>query len=1625
MSDLVNDQRKLAHTLLVELMAYQFASPVRWIETQDVILAENACSRIIEIGPTNTLVGMFQRTINSLYQTQECILPMQRQLLNSERDTKKVYYEATTDVAIPMDEFKEREGRVELKAANTGSGVVPVAAKSPVDEFAIQPARSIGAEADIDDRPVKAQEILIAIVSKTLKKALPDIDVSKSLKMLAGGRSTLENEIVGDLSVEFGSLPDRVEDLPLAELWDTVQLSHKGALGKISTGMINSMFTAKMPGSFTTAVARERLQTQWQLQQGRQDSCLILATTIQPATRMTAQSEAAKFIDLVVEKYSLREGIVLGRGTSASDQPTPGTIMVDAEAVRALSESQHVLSKKLLKAYASHLELEYDPERQILGSSQEGAAAKLQTELDLWIAEHGQEYADGIHPIFDTRKVRTYNSSWAWARQSLIELFIFASATERRDVHLDPDMVSKTCHFIANAAEENIIPIIQEMKTKFHSHPLLEPIFCELERACRTRLHSGPVYQGTPKNLGPCTTISPEGNLRYVENERKESIRFADLTIPTTYVAEPYLHLKEKLPQGWMYSRKLTSHLYAAFDQVEKQGESFSDQTVLITGAGIGSIGASMICHFLQGGARVLTTTSSFSPETARKYQSIYTEHGARGSQLIVIPFNQASTQDVISLVEYIYDAKGLGLDIDYLVPFAAISESRKLDTIGSKSELAHRIMLTNVLRLLGAVKSTKEKYGYLSHPAQVILPLSPNHGIFGGDGLYGESKIALETLFNRWHSEDWQDYLSICGAVIGWTRGTGLMNQNDLVAEGIEAAGMRTFSQEEMAYALVCLCIPTINTICQEQPIYADLTGGMGRVKDLPGKLHSLRYQLNDRSDLQSALFAELKFEQQCNIPTSLTSPTEIRAHKLDQRAHVRPDFPKVLQYDKDIAPLGLDLYEMVDLQRVVVITGFSELGPHGNSRTRWEMEAYGQFSLEGAVEMAWLMGLIRYTTRNINGKPYSGWIDSKSKEPVAELKVKEIYEEQILAHSGIRIIEPELCDGYNPNKKQFLHEVILQEDLEPLYVPESLAEQMRLEHGDFATVGKSSKPDIYCVRLHKGAKLFIPRAMKFSHTVAGLIPTGWDARTYGIPEEIITQVDRVTLFTLVCAIEALISSGISDPYELYQYIHISEVATCIGSGIGGVSSLGKMFNGRSIDKDVQKDILQETFINTIGAWVNMLLLSASGPIRTPVGACATAVESLELGHDTITSGKAKFCLVGGCDDFSGETSYEFANMKATSNATEEFIRGREPKEMSRPATSTRNGFVESQGCGLQVLTTAELALKMGLPIRGIVAFVGTSSDKAGRSLPAPGKGILTNVKHATSNVASTLPNVGGRRKRLDIRRQQIALSRDASLAELESELLAAVTQDPSTDANIYLQERQRHILAEFQRETSEAQYALGNNFWRNDPYIAPIAGALATWGLTIDDLGVASFHGTSTVLNDKNESGVIQKQLLSLGRRRGNPILSVFQKYLTGHSKGAAGAWMLNGALQMLDSGLVPGNRNADNIDPALKEFDLIVYLQRSIQVDEIKAVSITSFGFGQKGAQAICVHPKYLFATIGRETYENYLGRRMARQRKADAYFYQGMNSNTLFKAKSAPPFPVSKEEDTYLDPEARFP
>ncbi|KAI1971515.1 beta subunit of fatty acid synthetase [Ophidiomyces ophidiicola] len=1696
-------EQELAHTLLVELLAYQFASPVRWIETQDVILAEKRTERIVEIGPADTLGGMAKRTISSKYEAYDAATSVQRQILCYNKDAKEIYYD--------VDPIEEEEPEPS-PTSDAAPAAAPTAAAAAAPATAVAPpAPSAGPAAAIADVPVPAVDIVRSLVAQKLKKNFADIPPNKAIKDLVGGKSTLQNEILGDLGKEFGSTPERPEDTPIDELSGALQATFNGQLGKQSASLVARLVSSKMPGGFNITAVRKYLETRWGLGSGRQDGVLLLAMTMEPASRLGSENDAKAYLDDVANKYAAIHGITLATpGAGGDGGAATGGMMMDPAAIDALTKDQRALFKQQLEIIARYLKMDLRAGDKAHLTSQESHTA-LQAQLDLWHAEHGDIYASGIEPSFDPLKARVYDSSWNWARQDALSMY-FDIIFGRLKV-VDREIVSQ-CIRIMNRSNPLLLDFMQYHidncpTERGETYKLAKELGQQLIENCREVLHTDPVYKDVAVPTGPQTVVDARGAINYQEAPRasvrklehyvmqmaeggpiseysnrtkvqndlrnvyklihkqhklskssqlqfnamyREVLRALAMNEhqimphengsakkgtrsgsrspvngtnmkPGKIETIPFLHLKRKKAHGWEYSKKLTGVYLDGLESAAAAGLTFSHKNVLMTGAGAGSIGAAVLQGLISGGAKVVVTTSRFSRQVTEYYQTMYTRYGARGSQLVVVPFNQGSKQDVEALVNYIYDTKnGLGWDLDYVVPFAAISENgREIDSIDSKSELAHRLMLTNIYRLIGCVKTQKQERGFLTRPAQVILPLSPNHGTFGNDGLYSESKLGLETLFNRWYSENWAHYLTICGAVIGWTRSTGLMNANDTIAEGVEKLGVRTFSQQEMAFNLLGLMAPAIVDLCQSNPVFADLNGGLQFIPDLNALMRKLRGEMVETSTVRQAVIKETALENK--VVNGEDSETLYKKVVTEPRANIKFEFPTLPEW-KDLESINKDLKGMVNLDKVVVVAGFAELGPWGNSRTRWEMEAYGEFSLEGCVEMAWIMSLIKNHNGPIKGKPYSGWVDAKTGDPVSDKDVKAKYEKYILEHSGIRLIEPELFRGYDPNKKQLLQEVVLQEDLETFEASKETAEEFKREHGDKAEIFEIKESGEFTVRLLKGATLFIPKALKFDRLVAGQIPTGWNPKNYGIPDDIISQVDPVALYVLVCTAETLLSSGVTDPYEFYKYIHVSELGNCIGSGIGGSLALKGMYKDRYLDKPLQKDILQESFINTMSAWVNMLLLSSSGPIKTPVGACATAVESIDIGYETIVEGKARVCFVGGFDDFQEEGSYEFANINATSNAETEFAHGRTPQEMSRPTTTTRSGFMESQGCGMQLIMSAQLALDMGVPIYGVLALTTTATDKIGRSVPAPGQGVLTTARENPGMFPSPLLDIKYRRRQLELRRTQIKQWQESELLYLQEEVEAMKSQAAEPfDEKEYLQERVEHIHREAIRQEKDAQFALGNNFWKQDSRIAPLRGALATWGLTIDDLDVASFHGTSTVANDKNECDVLCKQMKHLGRKKGNALLGIFQKYLTGHPKGAAGGFMFNGCLQALNSGLVPGNRNADNVDKIMEKFDYIVYPSRSLQTDGIKAFSVTSFGFGQKGAQAIGIHPKYLFATLSDTQYAAYKTKVKARQKKAYRYFHNGLINNSIFVAKDKSPYDDSQESGVLLNPDAR--
>lgn len=174
-------EQELAHTLLVELLAYQFASPVRWIETQDVILAERNTERIIEVGPADTLGTMARRTLAMKYEAYDNALSLQRQILVYSKDGKEIYYEYDPALAVA----EASEATPPTSKPTIAPSIASISSAAPV--MATPSAPRAGPVVAVADAPVSATDILRVLVAQKLKKALADIPLSKAIKDLVGG----------------------------------------------------------------------------------------------------------------------------------------------------------------------------------------------------------------------------------------------------------------------------------------------------------------------------------------------------------------------------------------------------------------------------------------------------------------------------------------------------------------------------------------------------------------------------------------------------------------------------------------------------------------------------------------------------------------------------------------------------------------------------------------------------------------------------------------------------------------------------------------------------------------------------------------------------------------------------------------------------------------------------------------------------------------------------------------------------------------------------------------------------------------------------------------------------------------------------------------------------------------------------------------------------------------------------------------------------------------------------------------------------------------------------------------------------------------------------------------------
>ena len=1273
---------ELNRRVVIELLAWQFASPVRWIETQDLLFTEQAAGglgveRFVEIGVKSapTVAGLATNTLRLpeyAYSTVE--------VLNIERDAAAIF---ATDEDAPEPEDAPDGQSDEPAPATAEAAGVPVPPVTP--EAPITPVAPVAAGGQRPaDLVFDAADATLALIALSAKMRIDQIEPLDSIESITDGASSRRNQLLVDLGSELnlGAI-DGAAEADLTALRGQVSRLARTykPFGPVLTDAVNDqMRSALGPSGRRPAAVTDRVTKTWELGEGWARHVVVelaLGTREGSSVRggplgglhdgaLSDATAVDSAIDAAVAAVAARQGIAVS--IPAADAG-PGAV-VDSAALDEFAAT--VTGADGVLASAARLVLDRLGLDRPVSAAGPASDAEL---IDLIGAELGADWPRLVAPAFDARKAVLLDDRWASAREDLVTLWL-----------AEPDDVDADWERLA---------------------------------------------------------------------ERFEGAGHA-------VAAQADWWRGRALAEGRLVHAGLYARIAAGAENPDRG--RYADEVAVVTGASAGSIAASVLAGLLAGGATVVATTSRLDDQRLDFYTTLYRDHARFGAALWVVPANMASYTDIDALVSWVGEAQteNLGpkavhikdaLTPTLLFPFAAPRVSGDLSEAGSRAEMEMKVLLWAVERLIGGLSGIGADRD-IDARLHVVLPGSPNRGMFGGDGAYGEAKSALDAVVARWGAESsWAQRVTIAHALIGWTKGTGLMGHNDAIVDAVEEAGVRTFSTSEMAAMLLELCTPGARAAAAAAPLKVDLTGGLGDV-DLD----------------MSALAAKAREEMASPAADPDTGmPGAIAALPSPPRGQLGAPPPAWTDLDVDPADL-------------VVIVGAAELGPYGSSRTRFEMEVGNELSAAGVLELAWTTGLLRW-----ENDPKPGWYDTAGGDLVPEEEIVGRYHDAVVERCGIREF---VADGSldADHSTELLVSVFLDRDFSFVVSTEAEARAFEQADPERTVVRPVAGSGDWEVIRKAGTEIRVPRKATLSRTVGGQIPTGFDPKVWGISADMESAVDRVAVWNMVATVDAFLSSGFT-PAELLRWVHPSLVASTQGTGIGGLTSMQTMFHGNLLGTPKPNDILQEVLPNVVAAHVMQSYVGGYGAMVHPVGACATAAVSVEEGVDKIRLGKAELVVAGGFDDMTSDAITGFGDMAATADTEMMRARGISDARISRANDRRRLGFLEAEGGGTILLARGDLALKMGLPVLAVVAYAQSFADGVHTSIPAPGLGALAAGRGGRDSVlARSLARLGVGADDIAVisKHDTSTLANDPNETELHERLAAALGR--STGAPLFV---------------------------------------------------------------------------------------------------------------------------------------------------------------------------------------------------------------------------------------------
>ncbi|MGV4376750.1 fatty acid synthase subunit beta domain-containing protein [Trueperella pyogenes] len=411
---------KITRELLVELLAWQFASPVRWIETQDFLFRPAAqggagVEHMVEVGlgAAPTLANLAAKTL-----AQPRFAARKVDVHNVQRDAKMVYHEDQAEIEALPSPVPAAQTEPESPAPEA-----PAADERPA-QAEQTPAVAASYSGPAEDLTFAAADAVKVLLAEANKLRLDQIDKSDNVESLTNGVSSKRNQVLMDMSAELNlSSIDGAAEATINELAGTVnKLAHNykpfgSVLSDAISDRLRKLFGAA--GMKPDYVA-DRVATVWALGAGWSawtTAVLLLDTRegkstrggdlAELATTATSAAEVNALIDAAVERVGAMHGVAVIQPQSGE---AAGGAVVDSAALDAFSDEITGVLAANARDLLTRLGMVDTP------ADLEADDSAL---VEAVRAELGANWATQVEPTFSAAKAVLLNDRWASAREDL------------------------------------------------------------------------------------------------------------------------------------------------------------------------------------------------------------------------------------------------------------------------------------------------------------------------------------------------------------------------------------------------------------------------------------------------------------------------------------------------------------------------------------------------------------------------------------------------------------------------------------------------------------------------------------------------------------------------------------------------------------------------------------------------------------------------------------------------------------------------------------------------------------------------------------------------------------------------------------------------------------------------------------------------------------------------------------------------------------------------------------------------------------------------------------------------------------------------------------------------------